>query len=77
MRICDTGRSDAHRGSHVCGGGVSKAVERAHSTACEALQIFTRNANQWKGKPLDPLEITAFQEAIAATGINARACHTP
>ena len=34
-------------------GGVSKAIDRAVLHGCEALQIFTKNANQWRGKPLD------------------------
>ena len=44
-------------------GGVSKAVERAGVHGCEALQIFSKNANQWQGKPLDPGEIRAFPHA--------------
>lgn len=50
-------------------GGVSKAVGRARLHGCEALQVFTKNASQWKGKPLDPIEITAFREAVAAADI--------
>ena len=50
-------------------GGVSKAVDRAVVHGCEALQIFTKNASQWRGKPLDPAEITAFRARIDQTGI--------
>jgi deoxyribonuclease-4 len=50
-------------------GGVSKAVDRAVAHGCEALQIFTKNANQWRGKPLDPAEVRRFRERIAQTGI--------
>jgi deoxyribonuclease IV len=50
-------------------GGVSKAVDRAVAHGCEALQIFTKNANQWRGKPLDPGEVRRFRERIAQTGI--------
>ena len=56
-------------------GGVSKAVERARVHGCEALQIFTKNASQWKGKPLDPVEVKAFRKAIAATGITPVVSH--
>ncbi len=31
-----------------------------------AFQIFTKNANQWNAKPLDPLVIERFHEGIAA-----------
>jgi deoxyribonuclease-4 len=41
-------------GAHMSvAGGVSNAVSRAALHGCEALQIFTKNANQWLGKPLD------------------------
>jgi deoxyribonuclease IV len=56
-------------------GGVSKAVERARLHKCEALQIFTKNANQWKAKPLDPLEVKAFRAAIEATDIRPVVSH--
>ena len=63
-------------GAHMSvAGGVSRAVERARLHGCEALQIFTKNASQWKGKPLDPVEVRAFREAIAASGITPVVSH--
>ena len=56
-------------------GGVSKAVDRAVVHGCEALQIFTRNANQWRGKPLDPAEVRLFRERIDQTGITPVVSH--
>jgi deoxyribonuclease IV len=57
-------------GAHMSvAGGISKAVERAVVHGCEALQIFTKNANQWVGKPLDPSEIRLFRRGIAEAGI--------
>ena len=50
-------------------GGVSKAVDRAVAHGCEALQIFTKNASQWRGKPLDAAEIRLFRRRIDETGI--------
>ena len=50
-------------------GGVSKAVDRGVVHGCEALQIFTKNANQWRGKPLDRAEVRRFRQRIAETGI--------
>jgi deoxyribonuclease IV len=47
-------------------GGVSKAVARAADLGCEAMQIFAKNANQWRSKPLDPAEVAAFRAARAA-----------
>ena len=56
-------------------GGVSKAVDRAVLHGCEALQIFSKNASQWKGKPLDPAEVRLFRTRIDATGIRPVVAH--
>ena len=56
-------------------GGISRAVDRAVAHGCEALQIFTKNANQWRGKPLDPAEVRRFRERIAQTGITPVVSH--
>lgn len=50
-------------------GGVSRAVERAVAHGCESLQIFTKNANQWRGKPLDPVEARRFRARVDETSI--------
>ncbi len=56
-------------------GGVSKAVERAVVHGCEALQIFSKNASQWRGKPLDPAEVRTFRTRIEQTGIRPTVAH--
>ena len=57
-------------GAHMSvAGGVSKAVARARLHGCEALQIFTKNASQWRGKPLDPLEVRTFRTALEESNI--------
>ena len=56
-------------------GGVSKAVDRAVVHGCEALQVFTKNASQWRGKPLDPAEVRLFREGIEQTGITPVVSH--
>jgi deoxyribonuclease-4 len=63
-------------GAHMSvAGGVSKAVDRAVVHGCEALQIFSKNANQWRGKPLDPAEVRLFRERIDQTGITPVVSH--
>src|SRR4051794_28177551 len=63
-------------GAHMSvAGGVSKAVERARLHGCEALQIFAKNASQWKGKPLDPLEVEAFRRGVVASRITPVVSH--
>jgi deoxyribonuclease-4 len=57
-------------GAHMSiAGGVSRAVDRAVAHGCEALQIFTKNGNQWVGKPLDRAEIRAFRRRVDETGM--------
>jgi deoxyribonuclease-4 len=57
-------------GAHMSvAGGVSKAVDRAAAHGCEALQIFAKNASQWRGKPLDPAEIRRFRRRVVETAI--------
>ena len=56
-------------------GGVSRAVDRAVAHGCEALQIFTKNASQWRGKPLDPGEVKAFRSRVDQTGITPVVSH--
>jgi deoxyribonuclease-4 len=63
-------------GAHMSvAGGVSKAVERAVVHGCEALQIFTKNANQWRGKPLDPSEVRLFRRRVDESGITPVVSH--
>jgi len=63
-------------GAHMSvAGGVSKAVDRAVAHGCEALQIFSKNASQWRGKPLDPAEVRAFRTRIDQTGIRPVVSH--
>ena len=63
-------------GAHMSvAGGVSRAVERAVLHGCEALQIFSKNANQWKGRPLDPAEIRTFRRRIDSSGIRPVVAH--
>jgi deoxyribonuclease-4 len=50
-------------------GGLPRAVERAVVHRCAALQIFAKNANQWRGRPIPREEIRAFRASVKAGGI--------
>jgi deoxyribonuclease-4 len=56
-------------------GGVSRAVDRAVVHGCEALQIFTKNANQWRANPLERSEARLFRKRIDETGITPVVSH--
>ena len=63
-------------GSHLSiAGGYYKAVEMAAELRMDCVQIFTKNNNQWKGKPLADDDISRFREAIVRTGIRMPCAH--
>jgi deoxyribonuclease-4 len=63
-------------GAHMSvAGGLPCAIARAHVHQCEALQIFTKNANQWRARPLPDEEIAAFKQAAMETGIRPIVSH--
>jgi deoxyribonuclease-4 len=48
-------------GAHMSiGGGVHRAIERARSIECSAMQIFVKNNMQWFARPFTREEIKAF-----------------
>jgi len=48
-------------GAHMSiAGGMHRAIERARSVGCSAMQIFVKNNMQWFARPLTHLEIKAF-----------------
>jgi deoxyribonuclease-4 len=57
-------------GAHMSvAGGAVTGIERALAVRARALQIFTKNASQWKGKPISDEEAAAFRDAWAASGL--------
>jgi deoxyribonuclease IV len=54
-------QSEILLGSHMSiGGGVHRAIERARSIECSAMQIFVKNNMQWFARPFTGDEIKAF-----------------
>jgi deoxyribonuclease-4 len=63
-------------GAHMSvAGGLPRAIERAVVHRCDALQIFTKNANQWRGRELPPEEVRAFRAQVAAAKIHPVVSH--
>ncbi len=50
-------------------GGLPRAVDRAQASRCQALQIFTKSAGQWRARPLPPEEVARFRQRVAEAGI--------
>ncbi len=56
-------------GAHVStAGGLPRAFERGREIAATALQIFVKNASQWRGKALTGDETRLFRAARAGEG---------
>jgi deoxyribonuclease-4 len=56
-------------------GGLATAFERAADLGCEAIQIFVKNANQWRARPLSDDEAAAFKAAHAASAVGTVVAH--
>lgn len=49
-------------GAHVSvAGGLAKAFHNGERLACDAIQIFVKNANQWRGRALEEAEVAEFR----------------
>jgi len=63
-------------GAHMSiAGGLYRAVDRAVAAGCGVLQIFTRNSNQWKGKPVGEADVALFKEKFASSGLHEVVSH--
>ncbi|HVH28224.1 MAG TPA: deoxyribonuclease IV [Vicinamibacterales bacterium] len=63
-------------GAHMSvAGGLPLAVERAVAHRCDAFQIFSKNANQWRGRELTASEARAFRSRVRAAGLNPVVSH--
>ncbi len=63
-------------GSHVsAAGGLHKAVARAVEVGCDCLQIFTKNNNQWRAKPLTDKDISAWLDALGESKLTHPIAH--
>ena len=63
-------------GAHLSiAGGLPRAVDRAVASKCEALQIFTKSAGQWRARPLPEDEVVLFRRRVAETGIRPVVAH--
>jgi deoxyribonuclease IV len=59
-------------------GGVYTAFDRARRAGCTALQVFTKNNNQWRAKPLSDGDIENYKTAASnsnVSGVVAHACY--
>src|SRR3989337_1058928 len=63
-------------GAHMSiAGGVDKAIERGMSLSCTTIQLFTKNSNQWIGKPVTGEEAGRFKVLRKKSGIRQVIAH--
>ncbi len=63
-------------GAHMSiAGGYYKAVEAAVALGMETVQIFTKNNNQWQGKPLTTDDVRLFRDALDRSGLQHPCAH--
>lgn len=71
-----TSRSLSLLGAHVStSGGVSSAVPRAKAIGATAMQIFTKQASQWKEPAIGDDERSAFRTSLAETAVAVTNAH--
>jgi deoxyribonuclease IV len=56
-------------------GGYYKSVEAAQRNGCDCVQLFTKNNNQWRAKELSDDDVTRFQTALKAHGVQHPLAH--
>jgi len=63
-------------GAHMSvAGGLPRAVERAVVHKCDALQIFAKNASQWRGRAIPADEVAEFRSRVSAAGLQSVVSH--
>jgi deoxyribonuclease IV len=63
-------------GAHMSiAGGMHRAFERGLKAGCRTIQVFLKNSNQWKAKPLTEQDRKLFREAQRKSGIRPVMAH--
>jgi len=64
-------------GTHVSvAGGIHTAFERATQVGCTTMQVFVKNASQWKAKPLSDGDIQSYKTASAGATVAPVVAHS-
>lgn len=63
-------------GAHMSiAGGFYKAVDAAAACGCDCVQLFTKNANQWRAKNITPQDVERFHASLEKTGVGYPIAH--
>jgi deoxyribonuclease-4 len=63
-------------GAHMSiAGGVHTAVERGMQIGCTTIQMFVKNNNQWRGKPLTSTDVSTYKDLLSKSSIGPVVVH--
>lgn len=63
-------------GAHMSiSGGCHNALLEAKRRGCNTVQLFTKNASQWAGKPLTEADVALFHQTLRETGLRSPTAH--
>jgi deoxyribonuclease-4 len=63
-------------GAHMSiAGGCHNALLIAQAHGCQAVQLFTKNSNQWEAKPLTDADVTLFRKTLRQTRLRMPMAH--
>lgn len=63
-------------GAHMSiAGGYYKSAEAAGRAGCDCVQLFTKNNNQWRAKPITDDDVERFRNALKENGIKHPVSH--
>ncbi len=63
-------------GAHMsAAGGCHFAIDKAVAQAMATVQLFTKNSNQWAGKPLTEEDVTTFKKKVKAAKLKFATAH--
>lgn len=72
----DTEKAVPLFGAHLSiAGGLHNAISAALALKCGTVQLFTKNASQWRGKPLADDEVRTFRKALSSSKLRFATAH--
>jgi deoxyribonuclease-4 len=82
VRAMTSGRTKEYNSSPVLlgahmsiAGGIHTAVERGNRIGCTTMQMFVKNNNQWRGKPLTEHNVSTYKELLSKSSIGPVVVH--
>ena len=63
-------------GAHMSiAGGYYRSAEQAAAVQCDCVQLFTKNNNQWRAKPITEDDADRFRSTVSALGLQGTLSH--